>query len=268
MDWFRGLRAAVALCAPLVLGDVLGIPNLGWAALGGFEAILADTGGPYRSASTALSRFPSAVPPASFLAASPAAALYGPSPSPSSCVFFGVISPSSARPLPPPDYSSRSSSSAASAPRRHWHDALNWSTALFAGGVWASVLSLFLWPLDAYRPARLAVADCYTELASFLDSVYDLPRPSANPRTPRRPLASPRPAPSIPHPPRNRTRLASRRHRARRTLRPTRRAASSSSCSKRRPLIARTVALAEHLEARAVHIKATPHAFSVDLRSH
>ena len=49
MDWFRGLRAAVALCAPLVLGDLAGIPNLGWAALGGFEAILADTGGPYRS---------------------------------------------------------------------------------------------------------------------------------------------------------------------------------------------------------------------------
>ena len=42
MDWFRGLRAAVALCAPIVLGDLAGIPNLGWAALGGFEAILAD----------------------------------------------------------------------------------------------------------------------------------------------------------------------------------------------------------------------------------
>src|SRR5450631_4861848 len=49
MDWLRGLRAAVALSVPLVLGDVLGIPNLGWAALGGFEAILADTGGPYRA---------------------------------------------------------------------------------------------------------------------------------------------------------------------------------------------------------------------------
>ena len=49
MDWFRGLRAAVALCAPLVLGDVGRIANLGWAGLGGFEAILADTGGPYRA---------------------------------------------------------------------------------------------------------------------------------------------------------------------------------------------------------------------------
>ena len=49
MDWFRGLRAAVALCTPLVIGDVAGLPILSWAALGGFEAILADTGGPYRS---------------------------------------------------------------------------------------------------------------------------------------------------------------------------------------------------------------------------
>ena len=36
------------------------------------------------------------------------------------------------------------------------------------------MLSLFLWPLDAYRPAALAVADCYNELASFLGSVDDL----------------------------------------------------------------------------------------------
>ncbi len=49
MDWFRGLRAAVALCAPLLIGDLAGIPNMGWAALGGFEAILADSGGPYRT---------------------------------------------------------------------------------------------------------------------------------------------------------------------------------------------------------------------------
>ncbi|MGA8742928.1 MAG: hypothetical protein WB561_17205 [Terracidiphilus sp.] len=49
MDWFRGLRAAVALCTPLVIGDLVGSSVLGWAALGGFEAILADTGGPYRT---------------------------------------------------------------------------------------------------------------------------------------------------------------------------------------------------------------------------
>src|SRR5271157_4441311 len=54
MDWFRGLRAAVALCTPLVLGDLAGIPNMGWASLGGFEAILSDTGGPYRTRMSSL----------------------------------------------------------------------------------------------------------------------------------------------------------------------------------------------------------------------
>ena len=49
MDWFRGLRAAIALCTPLVIGDLAGLSIAGWAALGGFEAILADTGGSYRN---------------------------------------------------------------------------------------------------------------------------------------------------------------------------------------------------------------------------
>ena len=42
------------------------------------------------------------------------------------------------------------------------------------GGAWAALLSLLLWPLDAYRPARHAVADCYGELASFLGSIAEL----------------------------------------------------------------------------------------------
>jgi len=48
MDWYRGLRAAVALSAPLVVGDLAHNDLFGWAALGGFEAIIADTGGSYR----------------------------------------------------------------------------------------------------------------------------------------------------------------------------------------------------------------------------
>ncbi len=60
------------------------------------------------------------------------------------------------------------------APVGNWHDALKMSLLLLAGGGWATALSLFLWPLDPYRPARTAVADCYGELASFLDSVADL----------------------------------------------------------------------------------------------
>ena len=35
MDWFRGLRAAFALCVPLVIGDIAGLNIAGWAAVGG-----------------------------------------------------------------------------------------------------------------------------------------------------------------------------------------------------------------------------------------
>jgi uncharacterized membrane protein YccC len=62
------------------------------------------------------------------------------------------------------------------APVKNWHEALNMGLLLLAGGLWAIMLSLFLWPIDAYRPARTAVSDCYRQLASFLGSVADLSR--------------------------------------------------------------------------------------------
>src|SRR5271165_1371623 len=49
MDWFRGLRAGTSISVPLLLGGVFNQPELAWTALGGFEAILSDKGGPYRS---------------------------------------------------------------------------------------------------------------------------------------------------------------------------------------------------------------------------
>ena len=35
------------------------------------------------------------------------------------------------------------------------------------GSVWAAAFSLILWPLDPFRPARLAIAACFTRLAEF-----------------------------------------------------------------------------------------------------
>ena len=102
-----------------------------------------------------------------------------------------------------------------------------------------------------YRPARLAVADCYNELASFLGSVYDLAtREQTNRRT----------TPSLWH------RLAQHhQYRIRRAVEHGWRAIANvqaehqAESSRARQLvvllehadllIARTVALAEHLEA-------------------
>ena len=175
MDWLRGLRAAVALCAPLVLGDVAGIANLGWAGLGGFEAILADTGGPYRSRLSSLATlslggaaglFVGSIAGGSLRWALPVTLLW--------CFLWSYLAV-----LGQPFTSAGILVQVIficgiGAPARSWHEALGISLLLLAGGAWAALLSLFLWPLDAYRPARAAVSACYEELASFLGSVADL----------------------------------------------------------------------------------------------
>lgn len=175
MDWFRGLRAATALCAPMVLGDLAGIPNLGWAALGGFEAIVADRGGPYRtrlsslvtlSLGGAVGLFLGSLAGGSLNWALPVTVLW--------CFLWSYLAVlgqpfSSAGILVQVIFIC-----GIGAPTSSWHEALSHSLLLVAGGAWAALLSLFLWPLDAYRPARAAVSACYEELASFLGSVAEL----------------------------------------------------------------------------------------------
>jgi uncharacterized membrane protein YccC len=175
MDWFRGLRAGTALCAPLVLGDMAGLPNMGWAALGGFEAILSDTGGPYRirmgslvtlSLGGAAGLLLGSIVGGNLLWALPVTVLW--------CFvwsYLGVLGQpfSSAGVLVEVIFIC-----GIGAPTSSWHEALNRGLLLLAGGAWAALLSLFLWPLDAYRPARAAVSTCYEELASFLGSVAEL----------------------------------------------------------------------------------------------
>jgi len=168
MDWFRGLRAAVALCAPIVLGDLAGIPNLGWAALGGFEAILADQGGPYRTRLSSLATLSIGGAAGLFLGSICGASLYWAIPITAVFCFLWSYLAILGQPF----------STAGilvqvificgiGAPTRDWHEALNHALLLLAGGAWAALLSLLLWPLDAYRPARFAVAVCYDELASL-----------------------------------------------------------------------------------------------------
>ena len=175
MDWFRGLRAAVALCAPLVLGDLAGIPNLGWAGLGGFEAILADTGGPYRSRMGSLATLSLGGAAGLFIGSISGGSLHWALPvTVVWCFLWSYLAVlgqpfSSAGLLVQVIYVC-----GVGTPTTHWREALGWALMILAGGAWAALLSLFLWPLDAYRPARLAVSGCYHELASFLGSVADL----------------------------------------------------------------------------------------------
>ena len=49
----------------------------------------------------------------------------------------------------------------------HFTDAFTRAGYLVGGGLWAMLIALILWPLRPYRPARLAVADCYRALADY-----------------------------------------------------------------------------------------------------
>jgi uncharacterized membrane protein YccC len=175
MDWLRGLRAAVALCTPLVVGELAGFHNMGWAALGGFEAILADTGGPYRSRLSSLATLSFGGAIGLFLGCIVGRSLNWALPvTVAFCFLWSYIAV-----LGPPLSSAGLLVQVIficgiGAPEAGWPTALGWAITLFVGGVWAALLSLFLWPLDAYRPARAAVGDCYSELASFLRSIADL----------------------------------------------------------------------------------------------
>ncbi|MDR3723144.1 MAG: FUSC family protein [Terracidiphilus sp.] len=183
MDWYRGLRAAIALCAPLVLGDLLSNSYLAWAALGGFEAIISDQGGPYRhrlgSISTvafggALGLTLGSLAGSHLLWALPVTVLF--------CFLWSYSAV-----LGPPFAGAGTLVQVIyicgiGMPSDSPREAITRGLFLAAGGLWAAALSLLLWPLDPYRQARAAVSGCYSEMASFLNSISQLAaRGSQNP---------------------------------------------------------------------------------------
>jgi uncharacterized membrane protein YccC len=255
MDWFRGLRAAVALCGPIVLGELAGLRDFGWSALGGIEAIIADTGGPYRSRLASLATLSFGGASGLFLGCVAGRSLYWALPvTVVFCFLWSYLAVlgqpfSSAGLLVQVIYIC-----GVGAPAASWLLALEWSLALLVGGIWAAALSLFLWPIDAYRPARTAVGDCYIELASFLGSIADL---AGRDQTNRR-----KPTSALWH------RLAKHhQYRVRRAVEHGWKAVANVRAERQADsprvrqlvvllehadlLIARTVALAEHLEGHA-----------------
>lgn len=175
MDWFRGLRAATAISCPLLLGDMLQQPQLGWAALGAFEAIIADKGGPYRSRIASLGLLTLGGASGCLLATLVSGHLgYAIVATVVWCFAWTYLivlgEPfASAGVLVQVIYVC-----GLGAPTDDVRIALVRSGFLVLGGVWAMALSLFLWPIDPYRPARFAVSDLYRELASFLASIHEL----------------------------------------------------------------------------------------------
>jgi uncharacterized membrane protein YccC len=176
MDWPRGFRAGVALCVPLILGNMAGIPNMAWAALGGFMAIAADSSGPsYRTRLSSIMILTLGGTSGFLLGSLVGGKLFWALPAVMLFCFAWNYLPvlgeafAAAHILVQVLFFS-----GIGAPSASLHEILARCLLILAGCGWALILALFLWPLDAYRPIRSALSTCYDELAVFLDAVAAL----------------------------------------------------------------------------------------------
>jgi uncharacterized membrane protein YccC len=166
------MRAALATIIPLAVGQFAGIPSAGsWMSLGGFNAALSDRGGAYgtRARTMALLLFASVL---AIVAGTLASHHFI-----SALVVTFVVTYAACvlRVKGNPGISIGGAAftcyvvALAIAPAQYeWFSRAAYMTA---GGVWAMIIALLLWPLRPYRPARKAVADCYRALAGYVDDV-------------------------------------------------------------------------------------------------
>lgn len=163
-----GLRTTLASVPPLLVASQLHEPALIWMALGGLYVNMADTGGAYRTKATAmalasllgalalaggigLATWPWLCVPAMAVVALGCGmlALYGNAGAliglvTAWCFLIGIN-------VSDPD------------PAK----ALAWSLLYLAGGGWATLLAVALWPLRPYRPVRVALAGAHRAVARY-----------------------------------------------------------------------------------------------------
>jgi uncharacterized membrane protein YccC len=167
LHWGRGLRAGVAVAGAMTACYLLGKP-MGWAALGGFETILVDNGGPYRSRLRTMATVLLGGAVGCVVASSVAGTFWLAVLVTAAFCFVATFARVVAQPV-------ASTSvivlviyfAGLGGGTQTLRGALGNAAAFLLAGVWAAVLSLGLWPLDPFRPARLAVAGCYALLAEF-----------------------------------------------------------------------------------------------------
>lgn len=167
-----GLRAGVATVAPILAAQALGIADPMWLGLAGFSTAIADKGGAYLARARTMggvaigmalsgmvaglaSERPHLSIPLILLWAAAGALMraFGAAPGTVglSAVITFIIS--------------------LSMPAHTIGAALERGGLLVAGSAFAMALSLFLWPVRAYAPARGALAEAWRALADYADSV-------------------------------------------------------------------------------------------------
>jgi uncharacterized membrane protein YccC len=172
-----GVRTTAAVMTPLIIGQLTGDTALAlMVGIGGLNVSLADIGGPYRmkaitmgvtTLSVAASAYLGTVVgwslwlslPLAFLLASAAglAAIYGNAAAKVGFLSLILFVLMVGMPAGGAEGTER-------------------SLALLGGGLWAMMLSLWLWPLHPYQPIRASVAACYRAMSVFISAACRIER--------------------------------------------------------------------------------------------
>jgi len=179
-NFAAGLRAAVATTIPLLLAGVLGRPELALSGLAGFAAVLCDKGGAYRTRALSMLGLAVGGGLATFLgmlcSSHPVLSIllvivgegFG-----SFLRVFGAEATSVGTMV------AMSLVIALTHPTSELSAASTSAAFFVLGTAWAALISLSLWPLRVYRPARIAVADTLRALARVAESLIGAPSDTA-----------------------------------------------------------------------------------------
>ena len=167
-----GLRAALATVVPLLVAQVFNLSGGTWMSLAGFSGALAEKGGSYRSRAGAI---------AALTGFGTVAVLIGAGASQQLAVAVGLTFVLAVVCALGRAWGNTGAIIGGSVlnmfvislawPATGLADALGRAGYTIAGGAWAALLALVLWPLRPYRPARLAVGDCLRAVADYVTQV-------------------------------------------------------------------------------------------------
>lgn len=167
-----GLRAALATVVPLILAQTLHLTGGTWMSLAGFSGAIVDKGGAYRARAAAIALLTGFGAIAVFIGG--VAWHYLPIAVALTFVVALVCALGRA-------WGNTGASVGGSVlnmfvislafPAATVTDALGRAGYALLGGGWAALIALVLWPIRPYRPARLAIAECYRRLAQYVEQV-------------------------------------------------------------------------------------------------
>lgn len=167
-----GVRAAIATVWPLVLLGQSYPDAAMWMSIGGFNGALADRGGPYRTRAATMGAVTLGIAIAAALGTLAGGRLFVAI----AVTFLVALIASLARVWGMAGATVGGSALttyviALAFPAAGIGEAFTRSGYAIAGGLGAMVIALILWPLQPYRPARLAVGRGYRSLAGYADDV-------------------------------------------------------------------------------------------------